>query len=56
MATFTSDWGPDPSYTAISFSVTCAVTSFTKPSDPSDVTYTLFTKSEPVDLTSLVYT
>jgi hypothetical protein len=44
-ATFTSDNGPDPTYTAFSFVVTCAVTGFTKPSNPSNVSYTLFTKS-----------
>ena len=45
LATFTSDNGPDPSYTAFVFTVTCAVTGFTKPADPANVSYTLFTKS-----------
>ena len=37
------------------FTVTCEVTSFALPSTPSDVSYTLFTSSLEVDLTSLVY-
>ena len=45
LAKFTSDNGPDPTYTAFVFQVTCAVTSFTKPNNPSNVSYTLFTKS-----------
>ena len=56
LATYTSDNGPDPTYTAFVFSVTCAVTGITKPSNPAHVAYTLFTKSVTVDLTSLVYT
>ena len=55
-ATFTSTHGSDPTYTAFVITVTCQVTSFSLPSNPADVTYTLFTKSLAVDLTSLVYT
>ena len=54
-ATFSSTHGADPFYTAFIFTVTCEVTSFTNPSDPSNVSYTLFTSSLEVDLTSLVY-
>ena len=54
-ATFTSTHGADPFYTAFTFTVTCQVTSFALPSNPSDVTYTLFTSSLEVDLTGLVY-
>ena len=35
--------------------MTCQVTSFALPSNPADVSYTLFEKSLEVDLTSLVY-
>ena len=56
LATFTSDNGPDPNYTAFVITVTCAVTSFTAPSNPSNVSYSLFSKSVTIDLTSLVYT
>ena len=35
--------------------MTCQVTSFTNPSNPSNVAYTLFTQSVEIDLTSLVY-
>ena len=54
-ATFTSTHGADPTYNAFVFSVTCQVASFALPSNPADVTYTLFTSSLEVDLTSLVY-
>ena len=54
-AVFTSTYGDDPFYTAFVFTVTCEVTSFALPSDPSNVSYTLFTASNEVDLTSLVY-
>lgn len=55
-ATFSSTHGADPFYTAFVFTVTCEVTSFSLPSNPADVSYTLFTSSLEVDLTSLVYT
>jgi hypothetical protein len=55
LATFTSLHGNKPTYTAFSFTVTCTVTSFTLPSNPSNVAYTLFAPSETVDLTGLVY-
>lgn len=54
-ATFISTYGADPTYTAFVFTVTCQVTSFAVPSDPSNVSYTLFTASHEIDLTSLVY-
>lgn len=54
-ATYTSTHGDDPTYTAFIFTVTCEVTSFAVPSNPSNVAYTLFTASNEIDLTSLVY-
>ena len=55
MATFTSLHGNKPTYTAFSFTVTCAVASFTLPSNPANIAYTLFDPSSTVDLTSLLY-
>lgn len=55
MATFTSTHGPDPTYTAFVFTVTCEVTSFALPSNPSDESYTLFTAASRIDLSNLVY-
>lgn len=55
IATFTSTYGADPTYTAFVITVTCTVTSFTNPSNPANVSYTLFTKSLQVDLSNLVY-
>lgn len=42
IATFTTASGDDPTFTAITITVTCTVTSWTLPSNPSDLAYTVW--------------
>ena len=59
-ATFTSTNGPDPTYTAITFTVTCTLTSFAMPSAPSegpfDLSYIIHDAPMTIDLSTLTYT
>ena len=54
--TYTTENGDDHTYTAINLSVGCTVASFTAPSNPADVTYSIFDDMEFFNMDSLTYT
>jgi hypothetical protein len=59
-ATYTSDNGPDLTYTALKITVACTLTSYTMPSAPSeptfDLSYIVFDAPLTIDLSTLAYT
>ena len=59
-ATYTSDNGPDPTYTAMKFTVSCTLTSYTMPAVPAeptfDLSYIVYDPPLTIDLSTLVYT
>ena len=59
-ATFTTDNGPDHTYTAIRFTVTCTLTAYTEPTTPAeptfDLSYIVYDGPLTVDLSTLAYT
>lgn len=59
-ATFTTDNGPDHTYTAIRFTVTCTLTGYTAPSAPAeptfDLSYIVYDGPLTIDLSTLAYT
>lgn len=61
-ATFTSDNGADPTYTAVTFTVTCTLTSYTMPTAPADgdgtydLSYIVYENPLTIDLSTLSYT
>ena len=59
-ATMTTDNGPDKTYTAITFTVTCTLTSYVMPATPTDPTfdlgYIVYAVPTTIDLSTLAYT
>ena len=59
-ATFTTDNGPDHTYTAITFTVTCTLTSYTEPTTPAegvfDLSYIVYDAPLTIDLSTLAWT
>ena len=59
-ATYTTDNGPDHTYTALTFTVTCTLTSYTMPSTPAeptfDLSYIVYADPMIIDLSTLSYT
>lgn len=59
-ATFTSDNGPDLTYTAMVITVSCTLTSYTMPTTPAeptfDLSYIIYKDPITIDLSTLAYT
>ena len=59
-ATFTSDNGPDVTYTAMVITISCTLSSYTLPSTPVeptfDLSYIIYSDPITIDLSTLVYT
>ena len=55
-ATFEPTNGAPISYPALTVTVTCTVTSFAAPSNPSDLTYTVFDAAKSFNMNTLTYT
>ena len=56
IATYTTASGDDPTFTALKITVTCTVTSWTLPSNPSDLVYTVWDQPATFEAADLVYT
>ena len=59
-ATFTTDNGPDHTYTAMTFTVTCTLAAYTPPTTPAeptfDLSYIIYDGPLTIDLSTLSYT
>lgn len=56
IAVFNPTYGSDKTYTALTFTVGCEITSFTISGEPATQTYDVFTSRTILSMTSVVYT